>query len=224
MARRVKSQSLTWGSAMGPIALLVGLSCSDQVPPAPSSGAPPLASSAKTSASSPQAHVPSATAWTQVTFAEMKLSYRRPPMLAEGQSMIAGAQAGKEGDKIWGMAVKTGAGVDLVLLELKLQSPERAKWLADFKANAIAGEIVFADGDAVVKRSREVGKKEGASAPALSNTHVDMRACKRLGESEYCFDVDGAVELALGRPGIDPASAMDLVAMVRSLERPAPPK
>lgn len=201
-------------------AVLAALSCSDKTAPAPGSAPPPMASSAKAIASSPQAHVPSASAWTEVTFDEMKLNYRRPPMLAEGQSMIAGAQAGKEGDKVWGMAVKSTAGVDLVLLELKISSAERAKWLADFKADAIAGEIVFADADAVVKRSREVGKKEGASEPTLSNTHVDMRACKRLGESEYCFDVDGAVELALGRPGVDPSSALDLVAMVRSLGRP----
>jgi hypothetical protein len=174
-------------------------------------------------ASAPQAHVPSASAWTQVSFDEMKLSYRRPPMLAEGQTMIAGAQAGKDGDKVWGMAVKTNAGIDLVLLELKISGPERARWLADFKADAIAGEVVFANADAVVKHARVVGKKAG-DTPALSTTHVDMRACKRLGESEYCFDVDGAVELALGRPGLDPSSAMDLVAMVRSLERPAPPK
>ncbi|MBL8743049.1 MAG: hypothetical protein JNK04_18195, partial [Myxococcales bacterium] len=185
--------------------------------------AAPAASSAKANASAPQAHVPSASAWTEVTFPEMKLVYRRPPLLAEGQSMIAGAQAGKAGDQVWGMAVKTTAGLDLVLLELKIGSPERAKWLADFKADTSPGEVVFADGDAVVKRARVVGTKTG-DAPVLSTTHVDMRACKRLGESEYCFDIDGAVELALGRPGLDPASAMELVALVRSLERPAAKK
>jgi len=213
----------TMRSSLASMALLSLTACADHAPPAPGSGAPPVASSAKAVASSPQAHVPSASAWAQVSFGEMKLSYRRPPMLVEGQTMISGAQAGKAGDQVWGMAVKSNAGVDLVLLELKISGPDRAKWLADFKADTIAGEVVFADADAVVKRSRIVGKKAG-EAPALSTTHVDMRACKRLDESEYCFDVDGAVELALGRPGVDPSSALDLVAMVRSLERPAPPK
>jgi hypothetical protein len=194
--------------------------CSEQAPPAPGSVAPPAASSLKPAASAPQAHVPSSSGWALVTFPEMKLAYRRPPLLAEGQSMIAGAQAGKGGEQVWGMAVKTAAGLDLVLLELKMAGPERARWLADFRTGAIADEVVFADADAVVKRSRIVGKKAG-DAPALSSTHVDMRACKRLGESEYCFDIDGGVELALGRPGIDSAAAMDLVAMVRTLERPA---
>jgi hypothetical protein len=204
-------------------ALLGSTGCSDKAAPAPPSGAPPLTSSAKPLASAPQAHVPSSSAWPLVTFGEMKLSYRRPPLLADGQSMIAGAQGGKEGEKTWGMAVKTTAGMDLVLLELKIGSPERARWLADFKAGAVPGEIVFADADAVVKRARIVGTSAGA-APALSTTHVDLRACKRLGETEYCFDIDGAVELALGRPGIDPSSAMDLVSMVRSVERATPPK
>lgn len=200
-------------------ALLASPGCSDKAPPAPTSTAPPITTSAKAVASSPQAHVPSASGWPLITFGEMKLSYRQPPFIANGQAMIAGAQAGKEGEKTWGMSVKTTGGIDLVLLELKIASAERSRWLADFKANAALGEVVFADADAVVKRARIVGTKSGA-APALSATHVDMRACKRLGETEYCFDIDGAVELALGRPGIDASSAMDLVAMVRSLERP----
>ncbi len=217
--RLTKSVALVLGVS----ALLTFPSCSDKAAPAPASVAPPVQSSAKAVASSPQAHVPSASGWHLVTFGEMKLSYRRPPLLADGQTMIAGAQAGKEGEKTWGMAVKTKAGIDLVLLELKIGSPERARWLADFKAGAAAGEVMFSDADAVVKRARVVGTKSG-DAPALSTTHVDMRACKRLGEAEYCFDIDGAVELALGRPGVDPSSAMDLVSMVRSLERAPAPK
>jgi len=188
------------------------------LPPAPSSS-PGLA------ARPPRLRVPRSSSWPQTNFAQMKLSYRMPPTLVpDAPAMISGAQAGKQGEQVWGMSVKTSTGLDLVLLELKTTSDERARWLADFKATAGAGEIVLDEPDAVLKRSRILGKKADDASPALSTTHLDLRACKQIAEVAYCFDIDGAVELALARPGINLDEASDLIAMVRSVERSAPAK
>ncbi len=169
----------------------------------------------------PPVVIPSSTSWKRGSFPEMKLAYQLPPCLEKATpAMISGARPGVGNESTWGLSAKTAAGLDIVLVELgKDAKHDRASWLKDFKEGATKGEVMVDADDAVVKRSRVMGRKTAADLPYLSDDSIDLRVCKKLGESDYCLELVGTVTLALNKPGVTIDEGTELVAWVRSLER-----
>ncbi|MBL9021164.1 MAG: hypothetical protein JNL21_03140 [Myxococcales bacterium] len=183
-------------------------------PPPASSPAPALAETA------PRPTLPSSATWPEVAFASMKISFRRAPSLVEDAPAMTQDAAARWGSQIWSMSTKTKSGVDIAVAELgKGAAHDRKRLLDDMRLGAVPQEVVFEDDSAVVKRSRVLGKKSRDGAPQLSDTHVDLAACKKLGDSDFCSYVAGGVDLSLGRPGLSVEEAMEVVAFVRSIER-----
>ncbi len=121
--------------------------------------------------------------------------------------------------EVWSMSSETKGGVDVHLSEHPPGGKsDTQKFLREFRAAAVPGELTLDAPDAVIKRSRVLGRKDG-DKPVLSDTHHDVGVCKRLGDTDYCVHVAGAVHLALGKPGLSRDESLELVAMVRSLER-----
>lgn len=185
-------------------------------PPAASSPAPAPAPAE----TAPRPTLPSSATWPEVAFASMKISFRRAPSLVEDAPAMTQDAAARWGSQIWSMSTKTKSGVDIAVAELgKGAAHDRKRLLDDMRLGAVPQEVVFEDDSAVVKRSRVLGKKSRDGAPQLSDTHVDLAACKKLGDSDFCSYVAGGVDLSLGRPGLSVEEAMEIVAFVRSIER-----
>ncbi|NUO48356.1 MAG: hypothetical protein HOV80_05820 [Polyangiaceae bacterium] len=128
--------------------------------------------------------------------------------------------AARWGTQVWSMSTELKSGTSVQIFELGPKSKhDRAAWFKELRGTPVAGEILSEDRDALLKRSRVIGKKTHEGAPELSGTHIDFAACKKLGENDYCLFVDGSVDLALGKPGLEPDQAVELLVVVRSLER-----
>lgn len=194
---------------------------SKEAAPAPTASSAPVPAASSAAPVAEKLSVPDTQYWDVTKFEPMKLSFRRPPTPALGAGeMISGAGAGRTGEQIWGMSTKTDTGVEIVLLELGPQANhDREKFLGELRAGASPGEIVFDEEDAVLKKARVLGTKSADRAVGLSETHADLRACKKLGDTSYCFDLKGTVDIALGRPGLPAKEAVKLIGLVRSLEK-----
>lgn len=201
------------------------LGCGTKAEPSATSAtaAPPAATQ---SAPAPPAapvvapEVPSSASWPSVAFAPMKISFRRAPSLAEAVPEMTQDAAARWGSQVWSMSTATKQGVAIAVAELgKGAAHDRKRLLDEMKEGAVAGEILLQDDSAVVKRSRVIGKKSKDGTPQLSETHVDLVACKKVGDSDFCSFVAGGVDLSLGRPGLSVEEAMEVVAFVRSIER-----
>jgi hypothetical protein len=164
--------------------------------------------------------VPSSAGWPRVVFAPMKFAYRRSPSLVEDPGTMTQEAAPRFGAQAWSMATRTKAGVELQLTELGPKAPhDRKAWFAELRRGTVAGEVLFDDADAIVKRARVMGAHAKDGSPRLSESHLELAACKALGETDYCMLVTGTVDLAMGKPALTEETAMELVALMRSLER-----
>lgn len=177
-------------------------------------------SSSPAQASAPRPSLPASREWPEVAFAPMKISFRRPPSLVEDAPAMTQDAAARWGSQIWSLSTRTRSGLDVSVAELgKDSGHDRKRLLDEMRAGTVDGEILFEDDAAVVKRSRVIGKKARDGGPQLSDTHVDLAVCRKVGDSDFCSYVAGAVNLSLGRPGLSIEQAMELVAFVRSIER-----
>jgi hypothetical protein len=204
------------------------LACGQKAEPA-ASGATATAevaasagASASAAAAAPVARleVPASDKWPRVVFAPMKIAYRRPPSLIEEPGTMTQEAKARFGPEAWSMSTRTKGGVELHVTELGAKAgQDRKAWFAELLAAAVPGEVLFDDADAIVKRARLLGTKAKDGSPRLADSHFEVAACKRLGESDYCAAVTGSVDLAMSKPPLTELEAMELVALVRSLER-----
>ncbi len=211
---------------VSPIAILAACSiaaCSDRgSQPVPSSASPPPVSSAAATsavkASLPD--LPRADAWPLVYFEPMKITFRRAPSMVTTEPAMTEDAAARWGTQVWSMSTELKSGTTVQIFELGPKSKhDRTGWFKELRQGTIAGEVLLEERDAFIKKSRVIGKKTREGAPQLSETHIDFAACKKLGDSDYCLFVDGSVDLAMSKPGLEPDQAVDLLVVVRSLER-----
>jgi hypothetical protein len=188
------------------------------------------ATSASSASGAPSAPAPAASAlamvppptteWERVVFVPMHIAFRRPPSLITDEPEMTQEAAARWGPEIWSMSTKDKDGVGVHLSEVGAKAKQdRATWLKELKEGAVPGEVLLSTDDALIKRTRVLGKKSADGGPLLSDTHLDVGVCKKLEEVDYCLHVSGTADMALGRPGLAPKEALELVSMVRSLER-----
>jgi hypothetical protein len=211
------------------IVAFLATACGDQTEPAPATAAPTTSASVAAVPAAPTSHLPEAPSssdWPLVYFAPMKIAYRRAPSMVAAEPTMTQDAATLWSSEIWSLSTELKTGVAIHIVELGPKSKhDRASWLKTMQEGALPGEILSAESDVVVKRSRVLGKKARDGTPALSDTHLDFAVCKKLGDTDYCLHVNGGVDLAMGKPALGPEEAIDMVVVVRSLERAneAPP-
>jgi len=211
-------------AALAPLAVSA---CADKAEPAPPSAAPTalVASASAPASAAPAApvvrlQVPSSAEWPRVVFAPMKIAYRRAPSLVEEPATMTQEAKARFGADAWSLSTRTKTGVELHVTELGPKADhDRKRWFAELLDGAAPGEVLFDDGDAVVKRARLLGAKTRDGTPRLAASHLEVAACKRLGETDYCVAVTGSVDLAMSKPALTDEQAMEVVAVMRSLER-----
>lgn len=196
--------------------------CGEDKPPAG-------AALAKTASAAPSAvatglpvklELPKTDPWPQVVFPAMKVTFKRAPCLAPDEPSFQSASGPPWNREVWSMTVKTKSGVEINFSELgKDLVARREEWWKEQTDGLIPGEALFRESELLVKRARIMGKKTEGDLPELSKEAVDVAACKKLDETWYCVDVAGDVQLAMAKPTITDEEAMQLVAMLRSLER-----
>lgn len=213
--------------------LLFLAGCGEDKPPAPAAAPPKSASAAASVVATGlpvKLDLPKTDPWPQVVFPAMKVTFKRAPCLLPEEPTFQSSSGPPWNREVWSMTVKTKGGVEINFSELgKDVAARREEWKKEQLEGLVPGEVLFQEPDAVVKRSRVMGKKTEADLPELSKDAVDLAACKKLEETWYCVDVSGDVQLAMAKPTITDEEAMQLLAMLHSLERPsakgsAPPK
>lgn len=202
----------------------VAVACSDrgsEATPSAASPPPPEASSATTAMAKPALpELPRADSWPLVYFEPMKITFRRAPSMVTTEPAMTEDASARWGGQVWSMSTELKSGTAVQIFELGPKSKhDRAAWFKEMKEGAVAGEILSEDRDRLLKKSRVIGKKTREGAPELSETHIDFAACKKLDDNDYCLFIDGSVDLAMGRPGLAPDHALDLLVVVKSLER-----
>ena len=200
--------------------------CGDKAGGAPTAAA---SSSSAPVGSALRMVAPPTTEWQRAVFFPMHIAFLRPPSLVTDEPEMTQEAAARWGPEIWSMSTKNKNGVGVHLSEVGAKAKQdRATWLKELKEGAVTGEVLLSTPDALIKRTRVLGKKSADGGPLLSETHLDVGVCKKLEEIDYCLHVSGTADMALDRPGLTPTEALELVSMVRSLERstevpPSPP-
>lgn len=169
-----------------------------------------------------QLELPKTDGWKDQAFAPMKVTFKRAPCLAPDEPSFQPATAPPWNREVWSMTLKTTGGVEVMISELgKDLAARREEWFKEQTgAQLVPGELVFQDESAIVKRARVMGKKSAGELPELSKEAANLAACKKLDETFYCIDLSGDVQLAMAKATVTPEDAMQLLAMLRSLQRP----